>query len=115
VHEAAAASFAPPAPPPTDDELLEQSLAKLKKGNLAYSVPEKMKTGSTTRVTARIASDRISLQTLESGMPAGKGTTMETAATPVSAKMKMTLKSADFEITSLSSEEQMVGGDLPTE
>jgi len=29
--------------------------------------------------------------------------------------MKVTLKSADFEITPLSSEEQIVGGDLPTE
>jgi hypothetical protein len=74
-----------------------------------------MKTGNTARIFARIASDRISVQRLESGMPAGQGTTTETEATPVSAKMKMTLKSADFEITPLSSEEQIVGGDLPTE
>jgi hypothetical protein len=74
-----------------------------------------MKTGNTARVFARIASDKISLQTLESGMQAGPGTTTETEATPVSARMRMTLKSADFEITPLSSEEQIVGGDQPTE
>lgn len=69
-QQAATSTRAQSAPPPTDDELIEQSLAKLKKGNLAYSAPEKMKTASTARVTARIASDRISVQTLESGMPA---------------------------------------------
>jgi hypothetical protein len=38
----------------TDDELLEQSLSKLKKGNLAYITPERMKAGSIAHVTARI-------------------------------------------------------------
>ena len=98
-----------------DDELIEQSLATLKKGNLAYNTPERMKTGSTARVTARIGAGDISVQTLESGMPADQGTKTEAEQTPVSTKMKMTLKSADFDITPLSSEEQIVGGDTPTE
>jgi hypothetical protein len=90
-------------------------LSKLKKGNLAYNTPEKMKTGSTARVVARIGADNISVQTLESGMPADQGTKTETEQTPVSTKMKMTLNSADFDITPLSTEEQIVGGDTPTQ
>jgi hypothetical protein len=111
----AAGAPVPSSASPTDDELIEQSLAKLKKGNLAYSAPEKMKTGSTARVTARIGSNNISVQALESGMPAGKGSTMAAEATPVSTRMKMSLKGADFEIAPLSSEEQIVGGDVPTQ
>ena len=114
-QQAAAPTLAQPVPPTTDDDLIAESLAKLKKGNLAYNTPEKMKTGSTAHITARIGSDKISLQALESGMPADQGTRTQTEATPVSTKMKMTLKSADFEITPLSSEEQIVGGDVPTE
>ncbi len=105
----------PPPPMSSDDDLIEQSLARLKKGNLAYNTPQKMKTGQTARVTARIAPGEISLETLESGMPSGAGTTTATAPTPISTRMKMTLKSADFNITQLSSEEQFVGGDTPTE
>jgi hypothetical protein len=74
-----------------------------------------MKSGSTAHVTARIGSDQISRQTLTSGMPADRGTKTEIEATPVSTKMKMTLKGADFDITPLSSEEQIVGGGSPTE
>lgn len=102
-------------PAPTDDQLIEQSLAQLKKGTLAYNTPQTMKSGSTARVTARIGASNISLQTLEAGMPNDQGTTTQTAVTPVSTKMKMTLKGADFDITPLSSEEQIVGGDTPTE
>lgn len=105
----------PPAPPPSNDELIEQSLAKLKHGNLAYNTPQKMKTGETARVTARIASGEISLQTLEAGLPSSPGSATATASTPISTRMKMTLKSADFDITPLSSDEQIVGGDTPTE
>ena len=47
-------------------------------------------------------------------MPGEPGTKTETAPTPVSTKMKMTLKGADFDVTPLSSEEQSVGGDTPT-
>jgi hypothetical protein len=99
---------------PTDDELLEESLNRLKKGNLAYSTPEKMKMGQTGRVTARIGGPDISLDALKSGLSSATGTSVATAATPVSARMKMELKSADFDITPLSSEEQAVGGDIPT-
>jgi hypothetical protein len=102
-------------PIPSDEEQLEQSLAKLKKGNLAYSTPDKMKSGHTAHVTARIGSENVSLQTLESGLPADGGATTATAATPVSTRMKVTLKSADFDITPLSSEEQIVAGGIPTQ
>lgn len=102
-------------PQDSDDELIEQSLATLKKGNIAYNTPEKMKTGRTARVIARIGAGNISLQTLKSGFPADQGTKIEIAPTPVSTKMKMMLKSADFDITPLSSEEQVIGGDTPTE
>jgi len=102
-------------PIPSDEQLLEQSLAKLKQGNLAYSTPEKMKKGHTDHVTARIGSEKVSVQTLESGLPSYQGTKTETAVTPVSTKMKMTLKGADFDITPLSSEEQIVAGDTPTQ
>jgi TonB family protein len=113
--ESSSAPIVASSSPSSDDELIEQSLARLKKGNLAYNTPEKMKTGSTARVTARIGAGNISMQTLESGMPTDQGTKIETAPTPVSTKMKMMLKSADFDITPLSSEEQIIGGDTPTE
>jgi len=99
----------------TDDDLIEQSLSKLKKGDLAYNTPEKMKTRNTAHIVARIATGRISVQALESGMTGGSGTRTETEATPISTRMKMTLGGADFEITPLSSEEQIVGGDTPTQ
>jgi hypothetical protein len=114
-RESAVPSPVPSFSPPTDDELIEQSLTSLKKGNLAYNTPEKMKSGSTAHITARIASNKISVQTLESGMPAEQGTKTEIELTPVSTKMRMTLKGADFDITPLSSEEQIVAGDSPTE
>ncbi len=101
--------------PLTDDQLIEQSLARLRKGNLAYNTPLKMKEGSTAHITARIASDKISIEALRSGMPSDQGTSTETEATPVSSRMRMRLESADFDITPLSSEEQIVGGDAPTE
>jgi hypothetical protein len=104
-----------PLPAPSDEELLEQSLAKLKKGNLAYSTPEVMKTGHTAHVTARIGSEKVSVQTLESGLPTDQGAKTGTAVTPVSTKMKVALKGADFDITPLSSEEQIVAGDVPTQ
>ncbi len=104
----------PETPEPSDDELLEQSLDQLKKGNLAYSTPEKMKMGHTERVSARIGGSDVSVDELKSQLPSEQGKTVAVAATPVSARMKMELKSADFDITPLSSEEQSVGGDTPT-
>lgn len=101
-------------PAPSDDELIEDSLNQLKKGNLAYSTPEKMKMGHTERVSARIGSSDVSMDALKSDLPSGQARMVASAATPVSARMKMELKSADFDITPLSSEEQGVGGDTPT-
>ncbi|MCU1324554.1 MAG: hypothetical protein JWM43_4203 [Acidobacteriaceae bacterium] len=104
-----------PAPPPTDDQLLESALGKLKKGNLAYSTPQKMTTGKTAHVVARIANDTVSVEVLKSDLPSGQNEKIETAATPISTRMKMTLKGADFDITPLSSEEQIVAGNTATQ
>ena len=110
------AGVAPPAPaPPTDDQLIDSALRKLRKGNLAYSTPDKMKSGETAHVVARIAGDTVSIDTLKSNLPTDPGAKIAVAATPVSTKMKMTLKGADFDITPLSSEEQIVAGDTPTQ
>jgi hypothetical protein len=95
--------------------MLTAALAKLKKGNLAYSTPTSMKTGKTAHVVARIGSDGVSIDTLQAGMPLDQGQKVSLAATPVSAKMKMTLAGADFDITPLSSEEQIVAGAAPTQ
>lgn len=54
------------------------------------------------------------MQALQSSLPKESGQVAQTAGTPVSTKMKMTLKSADFDITDLSSEEQIVAGNTPT-
>lgn len=74
-----------------------------------------MKTSKTAHIVARIGSDGVSVETLQAGMPVDQGQTVSLAATPVSAKMKMTLKGADFDITPLSSEEQIVAGSTPTQ
>jgi len=102
-------------PVPSDAELLDQSFAALKRGNFAYSAPEKMKSGRVAHVTARIGSEKVSLRALVSGLPTDQGAKTGTEVTPVSAKMKVILKGADFEITPLSSEEQIVAGDMPTQ
>jgi hypothetical protein len=101
---------------PTElDELrLDRSIDRLKRGNLAYNTPERMKTGQTAHVVARIGSDKLTIALLMSQMPEDKATKTDTATTPISTKMKMTLKSADFEVTPLSSEEQFVAGITPT-
>ena len=111
-----------PPPPPAQhapvpvsvDEKLEKSLRELRKGNIAYNTPEKMKTGQTAHVTVRIGSDKVPAQSLISSLPADQGTRTEVSPTPVSTKMKVRLAGADFNITSLSSEEQVVLGDTPT-
>jgi hypothetical protein len=100
--------------PPTDDDKLAMSLAQLKQGNLAYNTPAKMKSSETAHVTARIAVGTVSISTLESGMTEVPGTQTQTASTPISSRMKMSLRSADFDITPLSSEEQIVAGNTPT-
>ena len=86
----------------------------MKHGNLVYNTPDRMKTGQTGHVIARIGTDLVSLQTLQSGMAATAGTQTATAPTPVSTRMKMKLTSSDFDITPLSSEEQWVAGDTAT-
>jgi hypothetical protein len=105
----------PKPPAPTDDDLLAQSMATLEKGTLAYNPPDKMKDSDTVEITARIGSEKIPVQMLILGMPSTKGAKIETQSTPVTTRMKMTLKSADFTVTPLSSEEQVVTGEAPTE
>ena len=101
-----------PASVESDGDALDREVQNLKKGNLAYNTPEKMKTGETARVVARIGSEKIPVSSLTSGMPDDGRT--NTVSTPVSTKMKMSLKSADFDITPLSSEEQFITGNMPT-
>ena len=97
-----------------DDELLATSIDKLNKGKLAYSTPEKMKVSQTQRVIASIGGAALSTEALRAQLPTGNKKAVEEIATPISPRMKMTLKSADFDITSLSSDEQSVGGATPT-
>ncbi len=99
---------------PTEEEQIEQSLQSLKQGKLAYETPAKMKMGDSQTVTARIGSEQVDSGTLTQGLGENGGT-VSTVDTPVSVKMKMTLKSVDFDITPLNSEEQVVGGRKPTE
>jgi hypothetical protein len=99
----------------SEDAAIEKSLSNLKKGNLAYSTPEKMKTGETGEVTARIGSDAVTVDALTNGLKGHDGTAVAAVSTPTSIRMKMTLKSDDFTITTLNSEEQVVSGSIPTE
>jgi hypothetical protein len=104
------------APAPSEDPAaaLDNALEHLQTGNLAYSTPERMKMAETAHIVARIASSAISVDTLKAGMPSDAGTQVATEATSITPKMKMTLTSADFDITALSSAEQMVAGSTPT-
>ena len=109
-----AAPDAAPAPP-SDDQLIESEISKLQQGNLAYSTPQQMTTGKTAHVVARIAPISVSFEALKSNLPTDQNQKVATAATPISTRMKMSLKSADFDITPLSSEEQIVAGDTATQ
>lgn len=96
----------------SDEEQLAESLSNLKQGNLFYQTPEKLKTGQTGHVKAEIGSSEAPDDA--PGLQAGKNSVVGKAQTPISPSMRMTLKSADFDITPLSSEEQTVGGRTPT-
>jgi hypothetical protein len=98
----------------TPEEKLEEAVSHLKVGGLAYSFPEKMKTGQREDVVASIGSDKVPIAVLKAHVPADEGQEVKTEQTPVTPKMKMTLTSADFEITPQSSDEQMVVGSTPT-
>lgn len=113
-RHAHSAARAPASAATSDDETLDQEVAKLRQGNLAYNTPTTMKTGQTVHVIARIGSASVSVNTLESGMPSGPGTQTVATPTPVSTKMKMSLTGADFDITPLSTEEQFIADNTPT-
>jgi hypothetical protein len=101
--------------PLTLEEQLEQAVNNLKTGRLAYHFPEKMKTGETAPVLATIATLKVSEEQLKEIFPASDRAGVQMAQTPVTPKMKMTLTSADFDITPQSSDEQIVVGATPTE
>ncbi|MEO6803148.1 MAG: hypothetical protein ABI197_07890 [Granulicella sp.] len=102
-------------PVPKDDATkLDDALAHLKPGNLAYTTPPNMKMADTAHIVARIGTDEVSAAALAAGMATDAGTQVTTVATSTTPKMKMTLTSGDFTITALSSEEQMVAGSVPT-
>jgi hypothetical protein len=101
--------------PLTLEERLERAVSDLKTGTLAYHFPEKMKTGETAPVLATIATGRVTEEQLMEVFSAADRPGVQTAKTPVTPKMKMTLTSADFEITPQSSDEQIVVGTTPTE
>lgn len=104
---------ASPAPQSAADKL-EQAVSHLKVGGLAYSFPEKMKTGQREDVVASIGSDKVPIAVLKKQIPTVEGEEVKTEQTPITPKMKMTLTSADFDITPQSSDEQMVVGNTPT-
>jgi hypothetical protein len=93
---------------------LEEAVSHLKVGGLAYSFPEKMKTGQREDVVASIGSDKVSMVVLRNQLPTEEGQEVRTEQTPITSKMKLTLTSADFEITPQSSDEQIVAGTTPT-
>lgn len=78
------------------ERFADAHLSKLQAGNLAYNTPEKMKTGQTARVIARLGSDKVYISSLTAGMATDKESRTEILKTLVSVKMKMTLKGADF-------------------
>ncbi len=96
-----------------DELALAASLQKLDQGKVAYSTPVSMFTGQSATVVAHIGGSHVT--SLTGGMPSSPGSTIDSAPTPVSTRMKMSLRSADFDITPLSTEEQEVGGAMPTE
>ena len=116
----------PPHPPPDplpafhiesansdpDELALAASLQKLEQGKVAYSTPVSMLTGQSATVVAHIGGSQVTR--LTDAMPSAPGSTINTAPTPISTRMKMSLRSADFDITPLSTEEQEVGGAVPT-
>jgi hypothetical protein len=100
-------------PASTDQDELETSLKRLRAGNLAYSTPDKMKTGQTRQVTARIAAASVPASELTNGLPGDQKNVV--TLLKISTKMKMTLSGPDFTITPLSPVEQFVDNESPTQ
>jgi hypothetical protein len=94
---------------------IAKQLGALKQGNIAFSVPDKMKTGERAVVTALIGSNVIPLDAVIKALPKRKDHLIQTAPTQISLKMKMILVGDEFTITPMTSEEQIVGGATPTE
>jgi hypothetical protein len=94
---------------PSEQDQLELALKCLRPGQMAYSTPEKMKTGQMRRVTAILGVKGVDVL---SGLPSDQKKASE--ATPISTKMRMTLKGSDFGINSTSQEVQFVDNETPT-
>jgi len=99
---------------PTTEDQLADTLAHLPKGNMVYNPPAQMKLNQTIKVTALIGSSEVALSTLQAAMPQQPAQPIQSALTPVTPQMKVTLTSADFTITPLSSDSQIVAGPTPT-
>jgi hypothetical protein len=102
-------------PPPTAEpldpaEIVARELAQLETGRILYNPPDEMRVAETERVEARITRDM--------GIPlneglSGSGTPREEEI-PVTTFMTVRLTGNNFDILPLSSNEQVVAGDLPT-
>ena len=112
-HEGPILAIPHEAPTPARNDPVIDELGKLDHGEVAFSVPVKMKTGESSTVIARIGNSEISADALQKGM-ARENSTTQVQETPISLKMKMELTGSDFKIEQLSSEEQIVGGQDPT-
>jgi len=88
---------------------LEEELAKLTIGNLIFNTPEEMFVDETREVTLRISKDII----LVNDLPKENQTIQQEIK--ISQFMKAVLKSHDFDIMALNSEEQIIDSSTATE
>ena len=91
------------------EQKLQEELDKLSMGNMAFNTPSEMLYDETKEVTLRISRDTIMVNDL----PIENQTI--TQEIKISSFMKATLKSNDFDIMALNSEEQIIDGSSPTE
>ena len=99
-------ALATDAPVPTVNvaEAVQAEFERLSKGRILYNPPEEMQVGLRERIEARISMDPAA--PLEAGL-VGEGVP-QVEAIPVGCFMKVRLQGEAFEITALSSEEQVV-------
>jgi hypothetical protein len=97
-----------------EDNLMEEAFQELREGKLILNAPKKMQTAHTSKVSVNILSgSKPDTAAMQRFLKRG-GTTTEIESLKISTKMKMTLVSADFEVTPLNHEEQSVGGSSGT-
>ena len=108
---AVASGTATALPAPDPAEVARSALTQLTQGRIVYNPPEEMQFGQPERVEVRISLDPEA--NLESGLQ-GSGLPVEEQI-PVSTFMSVRLTGPAFEITSLSSEEQIIAQDTYTQ